>query len=118
MATESVERKDLESLTDSSNYPNDRDMDNTTQLPVGSEGELAEAKSEHITESNSPRPATGFRWFLVMAGLLSTAFLYGLDNTIVADIQAAVVETYDDVGRLSWMGSGFPLGSIAVVLIL
>jgi MFS family permease len=42
--------------------------------------------------------------------------LYGLDNTIVADIQAPIIETFGNVERLAWLGIGFPLGSIAVIL--
>jgi hypothetical protein len=65
-----------------------------------------------------PRPYSGFRWFLVCIAIYSSAFLYGLDNTIVADIQAAAVETFGQVGKLSWLGIGFPLGSIATILSL
>lgn len=118
MAVEPVEPKDLESLADSSNYPSERDIDDTTQITLSAPGELVLKKTKHHEENISPRPYTGWRWFLIIVGLLSTCFLYGLDNTIVADIQAAVVVTYGDVGRLSWMGSGFPLGSIAVILFL
>jgi len=46
----------------------------------------------------------------------STAMLYGLDTTIVADVQGTVVEAFGEIEKLSWIGSGFPLGSIAVIL--
>jgi MFS family permease len=42
--------------------------------------------------------------------------LYGLDNTIVADIQAPIIETFGSVEKLAWLGIGFPLGSISVIL--
>ena len=45
-----------------------------------------------------------------------SAFLYGLDTTIAADIQAAVVTTFGNVEQLSWIGTGFALGSVATVL--
>lgn len=45
-----------------------------------------------------------------------TALLYGLDTTVVADIQAAAVEAFGDVEKLSWIGIGFPLGSVACIL--
>jgi MFS family permease len=42
--------------------------------------------------------------------------LYGLDNTIVADIQAPIIQTFGSVEKLGWLGVGFPLGSIASIL--
>jgi MFS family permease len=42
--------------------------------------------------------------------------LYGLDNTVVADIQSAIVEDFGQVQQLAWLGVGFPLGSIATIL--
>jgi hypothetical protein len=62
------------------------------------------------------RPYSGFKWFAVCIAVYSTAFLYGLDNTIVADIQGAAVETFGSVEKLGWLGIGFPLGSIATIL--
>ena len=50
--------------------------------------------------------------------MYSTSLLYGLDNAIVADIQAATVATFGDVEKLSWIGIGFPLRSIAVTLMM
>jgi MFS family permease len=65
---------------------------------------------------------------------LPSLFLYGLNNTskplsthsagrtnpftVVADIQSPVVETYDEVSKLSWLGSSLPLGGVAVILTL
>ncbi len=55
---------------------------------------------------------------MICVAVYSSCFLYGLDNTIVADIQASVVETYGEIAKLSWLGIGFPLGSIATILSL
>ena len=62
------------------------------------------------------RAVTGWKWIMVCAGLYCAIFLYGLDNTIAADIQSAILETYGDVGQLAWIGTGFPLGSVATIL--
>ncbi|OCK81863.1 MFS general substrate transporter [Lepidopterella palustris CBS 459.81] len=59
-----------------------------------------------------------WQWVIVALALYSSAFLYGLDTTIVADIQAAAIETFGDVEKLGWLGIGFPLGSIATILSL
>ncbi|KAH9895524.1 major facilitator superfamily domain-containing protein [Xylariomycetidae sp. FL2044] len=62
------------------------------------------------------RQTTGLKWVLVCAGLYLSSLMYGLDTTIAADIQGAVIETFGDVPQLSWIGAGFPLGSVAVIL--
>ena len=59
---------------------------------------------------------TGARWVLVCLALYLSIFMYGLDTTIAADVQSAVVETFGSVGQLAWLGAGFPLGSVAVIL--
>ena len=64
------------------------------------------------------RPIHGFKWFLVCVSLYLSAFMYGLDTTIAADVQAGVVSTFGNVEQLTWMGTGFPLGSVATVLLL
>ncbi|KAL4787630.1 major facilitator superfamily domain-containing protein [Aspergillus varians] len=63
------------------------------------------------------RKITGPRWFLVCAALYLSALMYGLDTTIAADVQGAVIETFpNNVSQLAWIGAGFPLGSVAVIL--
>ncbi|KAK0649656.1 major facilitator superfamily domain-containing protein [Cercophora newfieldiana] len=64
------------------------------------------------------RSIRGIKWLLVCISLYVTAFLYGLDTTIAADVQGPVVEAFGHIEQLSWIGSGFPLGSVAVILLL
>ncbi|KUJ22449.1 putative efflux pump antibiotic resistance protein [Mollisia scopiformis] len=67
-------------------------------------------------EDNSPRTVNGFKWVLVCISLYTGALIYGLDSTIAADIQSAIVERFDNVERLTWVGTGFPLGSVCAIL--
>lgn len=62
------------------------------------------------------RKITGLRWFLICASLYLSALMYGLDTTIAADLQGAVIATFGEVSQLAWIGAGFPLGSVAVIL--
>ncbi|KAL7912482.1 major facilitator superfamily domain-containing protein [Trichoderma velutinum] len=62
------------------------------------------------------RPIKGFRWILVCISLYITCFLYGLDTTIAADVQGSVVEALGHIEQLAWIGAGFPLGSVAVII--
>jgi MFS family permease len=94
----------------------------TIEIPVSETSfpdlEKVLTHSDNVSLTASPRPATGIKWYLILLSLYTISFLYGLDNTIVADIQGAVVETYDEVEKLSWLGSGFPLGGVATILTL
>ncbi|KAL1897855.1 hypothetical protein Sste5346_003707 [Sporothrix stenoceras] len=88
-----------------------RPRQSTPDAPA-SDGENASS----AIESPGTEEITGFRWILVCIALYLSTFMYGLDTTIAADVQSAVVETFGTVGKLAWLGAGFPLGSIAVGL--
>ncbi|KAI1642231.1 MFS general substrate transporter [Daldinia loculata] len=62
------------------------------------------------------RTIRGIRWLLICIAIFSANILYGLDSTIVADIQGAVSETYSNVAQLGWLGVGFTLGSAVMIL--
>ena len=67
------------------------------------------------TKETSPRSIHGWKWLVAIFTILSTTFLFALDNTIVADIQPSIVNQFNDVTRLPWFGVGFGLGSTAVL---
>ncbi|CAK7206911.1 hypothetical protein SEUCBS139899_009718 [Sporothrix eucalyptigena] len=74
------------------------------------------AETTPVDDDSGTPNLTGFRWIVVCIALYLSTFMYGLDTTIAADVQSAVVETFGSVGKLAWLGAGFPLGSIAVGL--
>ncbi|KAK0660106.1 major facilitator superfamily domain-containing protein [Cercophora samala] len=67
-------------------------------------------------QNASPRNIHGVIWALVVVAILSSIFLYSLDNTVVADITPAVVNNFGDALKLPWLSVGFLLGGAAVVL--
>jgi hypothetical protein len=76
-------------------------------------------ESNPTIDSGSPPPARtvhGVRWLLVVASLISATFLWGLDGTIVADIQATFVEEFHAIDKLAWNSVSFFLGAAATVL--
>lgn len=77
-------------------------------IPPSGRLELATPPSE---ESSLSRPIRGVRWALVVFAVLSSTFFYGLDNTVVADIQAAVINQFDAINRLPWMSTTFLIGA-------
>ncbi|KAK3317296.1 major facilitator superfamily domain-containing protein [Cercophora scortea] len=74
------------------------------------------SSSASTSTPTGTRTIRGLSWILVCISLYISAFLYGLDTTIAADVQGPVVEQFGHADQLSWIGSGFPLGSVAVIL--
>lgn len=68
-----------------------------------------------LEKTIAPRPA-GWRFFTSLAAVLSCAFLYGLDTTIAADVQASIYESLGEISKIAWIGIGFPLGSAGTIL--
>ncbi|KAB8542086.1 hypothetical protein FH972_025549 [Carpinus fangiana] len=48
--------------------------------------------------------------------MLSATFLFSLDNTIVADVQAVVSEDLGEIDKLSWLGVAFVLASSSTII--
>jgi MFS family permease len=65
----------------------------------------------------APRDITGWKWVLAMAAVLSSIFLYALDNTIVAAVQPIIVTEYNAVDKLSWLSVSFLLGATATNMV-
>jgi len=48
--------------------------------------------------------------------MLSTTLLFALDNTIVANIQPAIIADFGHLELLTWIGTGFALGTMFILL--
>ncbi|TPX18098.1 uncharacterized protein E0L32_011822 [Thyridium curvatum] len=88
-----------------------------TDVPAPSSTPTSDGNSVEEAEADT-RDLYGFRWFLACAGLYVATFLYGLDTTIAADVQGPVTIAFGHVEQLAWVGAGFPLGSVCVILLL
>jgi hypothetical protein len=73
-------------------------------------------QEQDVVPDEPPRTITGLRWAIVCFSLYLGALIYGLDTTIAADIQAAVIDDFGEVEKLTWIGTAFPLGSVCAVL--
>jgi hypothetical protein len=117
-------QKDLNSTTDNS-INNESMLDqnhlaveekgpqnNSERTSISGNGDLVDEKQLPPAEEVSPRDVHGWKWTLVVISILSSIFLFSLDNTVVADIQPAIVETYGEVDKLPWLSVGFLLGGI------
>ena len=89
------------------------DQDKRTHAEDPSSGSSTQ---EILAAKDHERTVTGIRWVLICAAVYSANMLYGLDTTIVADIQGAISGTFDNVAQLGWLGVGFTLGSTVLIL--
>jgi MFS family permease len=99
-------------MTEEDSTPNESVL--TTQSPVDESLPITDGDAEK--DENPRRDIQGIRWLLICIGVFSANLLYGLDNTIVADIQAPIASDFDDYSRLGWLGVGFTLGSVVFIL--
>jgi hypothetical protein len=54
------------------------------------------------------------KWALIMTSFLIGLFLFSLDNTIVADVQPAIVDAFQSVGKITWLATGFFLPTVGI----
>ncbi|RJE26387.1 Major Facilitator Superfamily [Aspergillus sclerotialis] len=80
---------------------------------VGSNGNTSSSNNE--AKDDSPRPIHGWKWAIAYASMVSTTFLFALDNTIVADIQPSILDEFNQISLLPWIGVGFALGTMCVL---
>lgn len=68
------------------------------------------------TKAKKPREMNTVTWICVVTSLLSSIFLFALDNTIVADVQPSIIATLGHIEKLPWVSVAYALGGIAVNL--
>lgn len=79
-----------------------------------------DAEKQRSNADNSevpPRDISGWKWTVVVLAILSSTFLFALDNTVVADIQPVIVREFDAVAKLTWLSVSFLLGAAATNLV-
>ncbi|TGJ79205.1 hypothetical protein E0Z10_g9565 [Xylaria hypoxylon] len=84
----------------------------------GSSQDPAQINDLPAAPNNKDGTIRGFRWLVICTAIYTTCTIYGLDTTIAADIQGPIVESLGHVDQLAWVGAGFPLGSVSVILLL
>jgi len=84
--------------------------------PVSTEKIQLHSESTTSAEDNVQQPATsrdihGLQWVLALIATLSSTLLFGLDTTITADIQPAVVADFQSIDRMTWISVAFLLSA-------
>ena len=56
-------------------------------------------------------------WILLLTAILSSHFLYALDNTVVADVQPSIILDLGEIEKLPWIAVSFQFAAAAVTLV-
>jgi uncharacterized membrane protein len=78
---------------------------------IEKQSDIGPPASAELPATSEMREVRGLAWIMVVGSILSATFLYGLDQTIVANIQPAIVDRFDSLGQLSWISVAFLLGA-------
>ncbi len=97
----------------------------STQLKPGSDtalhsepdGDEANEKAPPGDQPGQVRAVTGIKWFLTVSSILSSTFLYALDQTVVADVEPKIVERFGEIQKLPWLPIAFLLAAVSTNLI-
>jgi len=63
------------------------------------------------------RPKGKLAWACAVLSLISSMFLFALDNTIVANVQPSIIEALNDKDLLPWVSVSYPLGVVGLNLL-
>ena len=78
---------------------------------------MSGSSKERVGQISEDQPAApsrnihGYRWFLLVLSVLTSTFFFGLDNTVVADVQPAIINAFGSIDRLPWISVAFLMGA-------
>lgn len=109
-----ISKKDfLAAPEEKSTFPSE----NTSVTNLESTIDAEKGEKDTQVEELPPRDITGWKWALVVFSILSSTFLFALDNTIVAVVQPVIVTHFDAISKISWLSVSFLIGAAATNLI-
>ncbi|KAI2780681.1 putative efflux pump antibiotic resistance protein [Daldinia loculata] len=99
-------------------------MSKVMSAEIGAQDNYASEKSDihepgiQATSNGGPgveRKIKGLRWPLVILAVLSSTFLYALDNTITANVRPSILETFGNrFDMLPWLSVSYPMGEVGM----
>lgn len=82
------------------------------QLHPSKETDGEEHEENINDEPINTRKLSGIAWAVAIVALLSSTFLYALDNTIMANVRPSIVETFHRIDMLPWLSVSYPMGEV------
>jgi MFS family permease len=86
------------------------------------DNEEVEKAAQELTQTplepapKETRSIRGIRWLLIVLAIQLSSLIYSLDNSVVADIQPKIVNTFGQVDKLPWLSVAYALGGAATTL--
>lgn len=72
-------------------------------------------KAQLDNNDKSERTIKGARWAVIVLSVLSSTFLYALDNTVTANVRPSMIETFGNrVEWLTWLSVSYPMGEVGM----
>lgn len=99
---------------DKDSHPPSHELDNGVVRPACDGIEEPQGSTRFTKRRNMSQ----LSWICLLISLLSSMFLFALDNTVVADAQPRIIETFGHVKLLPWISVAYALGAIALNLFL
>lgn len=93
------------------------DANTRKEINSGSHHAEVDIENQNSSIEKPRRNMSTARWSLVVAAILSSNFLFALDNTVVADVQPVIIKDLGDVNKLTWLSVSFLLGATATNLV-
>ena len=69
---------------------------------------------EAATATTTSRALRNAIWAVLVVSVLSSTFLYALDNTILANIRPAIIYDLGNVDKLAWISVAYALGETSM----
>lgn len=79
------------------------------------EGQSPQALLQQGNEDGvkAERKIKGLHWCIVVLAVLSSTFLYALDNTVTATVRPSMITTFgNQVNMLPWLSVSYPMGEV------
>ena len=106
-----------DAFPDSSNASSQRKPGSDAAVEIEPDGhEAADEKAPPGDRPEQVRKITGIKWALVVSSILSSTFLFALDNTVVADIQPKILDRLGEIDKLPWLSVGLFVACVSTNL--
>ena len=79
---------------------------------------ITNAAEATVTKTEpSPRGMKPWHWVLLSGAVFFATILLALDNTVVADLQPRIVETFGQISKFPWINVNYSLGAVGTGLL-
>ena len=113
-----VESNTPRSISPAASVPHSKDeVPKSDSSSHSSDHAAVEKATSHEETGRPPREIHGLKWACAVLSVLASTFLFALDNTIVADIQPAIIENFGEVNKLPWLAVAFLVAAAGTNLV-